>query len=80
MLTAPVIRIVLDQATWIGFHLIALHDPFDSGFTVHDVLIRLIGYVLYANRAVVDNRILLPLFGESHFLYLIVFIIHLDRI
>ena len=43
MLTAPVIRIVLDQATWIGFHLIALHDPFDSGFTVHDVLIRLIG-------------------------------------
>ena len=37
MLTAPVIRIVLDQATWIGFHLIALHDPFDSGFTVHDV-------------------------------------------
>ena len=41
MLTAPVIRIVLDQATWIGFHLIALHDPFDSGFTVHDVLIRL---------------------------------------
>lgn len=67
MLTAPVIRIVLDQATWIGFHLIALHDPFDSGFTVHDVLIRLIGYVLYANRAVVDNRILLPLFGESAF-------------
>ena len=63
MLTAPVIRIVLDQATWIGFHLIALHDPFDSGFTVHDVLIRLIGYVLYANRAVVDNRILLPFLG-----------------
>lgn len=63
MLTAPVIRIVLDQATWIGFHLIALHDPFDSGFTVHDVLIRLIGYVLYANRAVVDNRILCPFWG-----------------
>lgn len=37
MLTAPVIRIVLDQATWIGFHLIALHDPFDSGlpFTMY---------------------------------------------
>lgn len=67
MLTAPVIRIVLDQATWIGFHLIALHDPFDSGFTVHDVLIRLIGYVLYANRAVVDNRILCPFLGNRIF-------------
>ena len=56
LVTAPVIRIVPDLGILVDRHRVTLHDPLDSGFPVHDIVVGLEGDAAQSQVGIVDNR------------------------
>jgi len=47
--------------------LVALHNPLDGAFAVHNVAVSFFWNVGYGDSAVVDDGVFLPFLGEAHF-------------
>ncbi len=70
---APGVGVVGDAAGFVGGDGVALHDPFDGGFAVDDVIVGFQGDVAEGDGVVVDDGAFLAFFRESHFADAVVF-------
>src|SRR5690554_3488916 len=72
MFFCPIVWIIGNTASFMGGYSIAFHYPLDSRFAINHILISLFGNVLNSYLTIVNNRVFLSFFRETHFLYSVI--------